>query len=341
MSSIDVSLGRSAWRWAKSNYPWTNVYGLARTGLALGTALTLIFNTSAVLFRPASGVPDCPYCKDIGSFSLFCLFPEHLEMVRAICIFVLVIVASGWRPRYTAFFHWWVAFSLQISAITLDGGDQVTAVLTFLILPIALTDSRKWHWQSIRFVPDANMLEILRRLTALTTFGVIRLQVAIIYFHAFVGKLNVDDWVNGTVLYYWFTEPTIGLPTWLSNFNPLLTTRFVVLLTWATLLLEAALFMALIMPKKARKYCLVAGILFHFLIALTMGLVSFAIAMFAALILYLRPFDEEFRLSFLPRFPKAFRSCDMQSVENLYAEEMHNSLKPMIFVESESDRPKV
>jgi antimicrobial peptide system SdpB family protein len=99
-----------------------------------------------------------------------------------------------------------------------------------------------------------NTIEVLRRLTALITLSVIRFQVAIIYFHALIGKLNVDDWVNGTVLYYWFTEPTIGLPASLSGLTPLLTTRLVVVLTWATLLLEAALFMALIMPKSARKY---------------------------------------------------------------------------------------
>jgi hypothetical protein len=163
----------------------------------------------------------------------------------------------------------------------------------------------------------------------LITLSVIRFQVAIIYFHALIGKLNVDDWVNGTVLYYWFTEPTIGLPAWLSGLTPLLTTRLVVVLTWATLLLEAALFMALIMPKSARKYWLVAGIVFHSLIAISMGLVSFAIAMFAALVLYLQPFDEEFGFWFLAKLAKRDRSRENESTANLESGELREYPAPV------------
>ena len=42
---------------------------------------------------------------------------------------------------------------------------------------------------------------------------------------------------------------------------------------------------------------LAAGLAFHLAIALTMGLISFGLAMAAALVLYLRPFDYEFALS--------------------------------------------
>ena len=329
MPSVFVRLGGFGWEWARNNYPWTNVYGLGRSLLAFGTALTLTFNTSNILFRPAAGVPECPYCRDISHFSIFCVFSGHLEVVRFVSVIVLLIVASGWRPRYTAFFHWWVSFSFQTAAITLNGGDQVTAVLTLLILPIACTDRRKWHWQSIPWGRHPNTIEVLRRLTALITLSVIRFQVAIIYFHALIGKLNVDDWVNGTVLYYWFTEPTIGLPASLSGLTPLLTTRLVVVLTWATLLLEAALFMALIMPKSARKYWLVAGIVFHSLIAISMGLVSFAIAMFAALVLYLQPFDEEFGFWFLAKLAKRDRSRENESTANLESGELHEYPAPV------------
>jgi len=294
-----VRLGKSIWLWANNNCPWTNVYGFARTLLALGTASTLIFNETHILFRPGAGIPQFPVCKDVGVISIFCLGSGHLEIARWIAVGILLVIASGWRPRYTAIFHWWISFSFNASAITLDGGDQITAVLTLFILPIALTDSRKWHWQSVSCTASLSTFECLRRVTALTALIAIRVQVAIVYFHAAIGKLSVEDWLNGTVLYYWLTDPRVGLANWSKAIVPLFRTQFVAIVTWSAICLELFLFMALVMPKAAWKYLLRAGIAFHVAIALTMGLISFSMAMIAALVLYLRPFEEEFAFSFV------------------------------------------
>jgi antimicrobial peptide system SdpB family protein len=312
MFSILTKLGQSVWSWLESNSPWTNVYGLARTLLALGTALTLIFNETGILFRPGSGMPNYPVCQGVGILGIFCNFNPYLEAARWVSVVILLIVASGWRPRYTALFHWWISFSLQTSAITVDGGDQVTAVLTFLLLPIALTDKRKWHWQSISAEENQENIDsfknIIRRLIALTASVAIRIQVAIIYFHAATAKLAVEEWIDGTILYYWFTDSMTGLPEWLKFINPLFTSPLVALITWSSLLVEILLFMALVMPKKKWRYLLILGIAFHLSIAITMGLISFGIAMIAALILYLRPFEDEFSFAFAQTFLKRFKA---------------------------------
>lgn len=303
MFTILTKLGQSVWSWVEGINPWTNVYGVARTLLALGTSLTLIFNESGILFRPGSGMPNFPVCQGVGIFGIFCNFNPYLETARWISVVILLIVASGWRPRYTAFFHWWISFSLQTSAITVDGGDQVTAVLTFLLLPIALTDKRKWHWQSIPKEEKQQNLNSLKslfpRLIALMASVAIRVQVAIIYFHAATAKIAVPEWIDGTILYYWFTDSMTGLPNWLGFLNIIFTTRLVALATWSALILEILLFMALVMPKKKWGIFLFLGIGFHLLIALTMGLISFGLAMAAALILYLRPFEKVFTLAWL------------------------------------------
>lgn len=280
----------------ESACPWTNVYGFARSLLATGTALTLLFNKSDIFFRPAAGLGSCPICLGITKIGIFCLADPHLELARWMCIIALAVVASGWRPRFTAFFHWWISFSLQTSAITLDGGDQVTAVLTLFLLPIALTDNRRWHWQS---APSND--RPIQSAVAVVSLAAIRLEVAIIYFDAAIAKAGVPEWMDGTVLYYWFIHPVFGLPNWMAPMRPLATTPFVAPVTWAVVLLEIALATALVMPKRAWKFLLVAGIAFHVAIGLTMGLITFGIAMCAALILYLRPFEREFSLAVLRR----------------------------------------
>ena len=303
MSNILKRQGKYVLSLAKENTPWTNVYGLARTALALGTLLTLLSNRPTNLFRPGSGIDEFPVCSGVGEYGIFCLTAPNLEAARWLSIVILIVAASGWRPRYTAIFHWWVVISLQTSAITLDGGDQISAVLTLLLLPIALTDSRKWHWQKAAQSNDASGY-ILKSLIAISALIAIRLQTSIVYFHAATAKLSVDEWVDGTILYYWLNDHTIGLPNWLKIFFPILTTRLVVIFTWGTLLLEILLFMGLVMPKKYWKPLLIAGIIFHAGIALAMGLISFGLAMTCALILYLRPFEAEFDFSKLIEYVK-------------------------------------
>src|SRR6202048_3251395 len=142
-------LGHAAKRWSTTT-PWTNVYGVARSLLALATAGTLAFSATGSLFRPAAGLPLAPYCNGPGRISVFCLVPyDRLWLRRGLAVAILLVVPAGCRPGSPALFHWWVSFSFAVSAPIPDGGDQATAVLTLLMLPVALTDPRRWHWQTL------------------------------------------------------------------------------------------------------------------------------------------------------------------------------------------------
>lgn len=296
-------IGRRADAWAARVDPWTNVYGVARTLLALGTLGTLLFSHSSSLFRPAAGRPDVRRCDGFSEISLFCQLPaDRLEWARWIAIAILLVVASGWRPRITGLLHWWVAVSVTSSAVLIDGGDHVTTIFTLLLLPVTLTDRRKWHWE--RGVAEAPLSEraTALRLIALSALVAARIQLAIVYFHAAVAKIPVEEWANGTAVYYWFTDPAMGMADWMRPvLLPVLANPIgVSLLTWGPMLLEVVLFMGLTMDRRWWKYLLIAGIGFHGGIALVHGLVSFWFAMSGALILYLRPADQPFPLPHAP-----------------------------------------
>jgi antimicrobial peptide system SdpB family protein len=285
--------------------PWTNVYGVARSVLGLGTLLTLLFNDTGILFRPMAGVDDCPTCKGMAIYSIFCLF-DNLEVARWVCIAILGVVISGFMPRITSIFHAWVTFSFMATAPLVDGGDQMTTVLSFLILPICLTDSRMWHWQKSSFVAH-NWFDNLKVFIARSTWFMIRIQVTFVYFEACIGKFKVTEWANGTAIYYWFSNPTFGLSPEVFNFlTPLFSNSVaMVLITWSVLLLEGLLFLGITMQKRYWSYLLVAGLGFHIMIIVVHGLPTFFMAMAGALILFLRPFDEPFRL---PKFIMQFKN---------------------------------
>jgi len=276
---------------------WTDVYGVARTLLALSTALTLAFNSTATLFLQSAITHDNPpLCGGMRSIDPFCVTPAaHLEVARWLCVALLLVVGSGWRPRVTGLVHWWIAFGLHGSANILDGGDNVCAVLTLLLVPITLTDDRLWHWQR----PAIARQSSFARLVAASAFLVIRLQVSGIYFHAALAKTAIAEWGDGTALYYWLLHDEVGAPRWLVPVVHALLIRptVVTLATWSIVVLEFVLSAALLLPARRRQPLLLLGLSLHAGILVVQGLFSFSLAMAGALVLYLRPLDAAITLT--------------------------------------------
>lgn len=273
----------------KKGTPFTNVYGLARSILALSTFLTLLFNDIDTLFKPAAGIREYPYCSTgMNSISIFCIVPNtYLEAIKIVTIILLLIIISGWRPKITGLIHWWIAFSVQNSTTTLDGGDQVIAVLTFLLIPITLADERKWHWERDYSIEKNRVVAIS---SGWASILVIRIQVAILYLHSSIAKLGADEWINGTAVYYFLNDPMFGLnPLVRTIIQPITKSWLIVLPTWGTLILQFLLFCGLFANTKTKKILFVLAITMHELFALMLGLVSFSIAMIAALIIFLLP----------------------------------------------------
>lgn len=280
------------------NAPWTNVYGVGRTLLALGTLGTLLFTHTSSLFRPTTQSAEYIHCGGLADATLYCLLPlDHLEWGRMISIAVLIVTASGWRPRLTAIPQWWVTMSLQASIVIPDGGDQIAAVLTFLLIPVALTDNRVWHWTNASAIDRPGTWFLGRSLIAWSASFVIRLQVAGVYFQASVAKLPHPEWADGTAIYYWLNDPMFGAPVWLRPGVGSLTHNALLVqsLTWGALIIEFAVALGLIARRSVRPYLLLAGLSLHLAIGILMGLPSFSITMFGALVLFLKPFDEPFK----------------------------------------------
>ena len=279
---------------------FNNVYGLARTSLALGTLSIFLFNDTDILFPfgETVGLIPIPRYFYIDKISLFHIFSDdRLYLARYLAIFILLFVASGWYPRFTGVLHCWVAYSFLFYSIAINGGDQLSAILTTLILPICLLDNRKWHWNMPKIC--LTQAQRIKNLIAFSCYWVIRIQLATLYFQAAVAKLAVEEWVNGTALYYWFTHPMFGASDWLNPvLVPMIQNPFsVVILTWMVMVFETFLFAAFFINRKYHKYILIAGISFHFGILLIHGLVSFFFAITGGLLIYLGPTHQGFNFS--------------------------------------------
>ena len=278
-------------------FPYTDVLGLSRSVIALGSILTLLTNTSSILMQKMDTGeylnPLINPIADINRFNFFLLFGvEQFDLMRYLAVFLLLLVISGYFTKITSIFHWWISISFFLSSSVIDGGDQIASILSFLLIPICLTDERKNHWDTIEsYSKPKNIIGIVAA-------NLIRLQIAIIYFHAAVGKFDIPEWRNGTAIYYWFNHSFFGMPEFLANpMNYMMANKWVVsILTYSVLIGEIALFLCLTASKKVRKLVFPFAMLFHFLIIIYHGIFSFFFSIVGGLIIYLLPINSSLNL---------------------------------------------
>lgn len=273
--------------------PWTNVYGLARTLAALGTAGTLAASSAETLFRPVATIGDYPLCTSTTAASVFCLAPHsytYLTWIKWACVLVLLAVASGWRPRFTALPHAYINYSVFSGIAIADGGDQVALVLSVLFVLPAIGDKRRWHWEPQQQGPDSRATSLLA-LIGTSGLVVARLQMIVIYFQAAVAKLPHAEWQDGTAMWYWGSNLDFGPAPWLDTLvAPVIATPLgVALMTWVPLVIELSLAISLLLPQRQRWWVMSAGLFFHLSIALIMGLWSFALAMAGGILVLCQP----------------------------------------------------
>ena len=117
----------------------------------------------------------------------------------------------------------------------------------------------------------------------------IQLQLAFLYFYAFVWKMMGPLWLNGTALYY-----TSRLPEFFRFPLPYVFEHMwtIKLWTWGTLVIEFALG-ALVWVRELRYWVLLGGVLLHVGIDYTMNIPLFGFIMVSAYVTFVDPEDLE------------------------------------------------
>lgn len=268
------------------------IIGFSRSLLAAGALLKLVFNDINFLI-PSYKIQ----ALDAHSFryrtNFFLIFnPSHLIEMQILAILILALIITGYFMKVTSLLHFWISASFFMFRPLRIGVDNIDMLLTLLLIPVCLFDDRRNHWYHPVITNKFNT-----QIQNLFLFF-IKLQVAFIYYDSFHDKLFIKEWLNGTVIYYWFTHNFYGFNiSLISILQPVLSSiPVLMLLSWGTLVFEALLAIALFFPSRFKLLLLKCGIIFHFSILLIHGFASFFFAMSAALFLYLYPSQKPFAL---------------------------------------------
>lgn len=253
--------------------PRTRLLGASRSLVAAAELLTLLFTTDHDLFPGIDDAPDGPQCGGgLRVVTLWCLNTGVVgqDIARWLAIAVLVVVAAGYRPRWTCIPHWYVSFSFAAALVAPSGGEQIAKILALLLIPVLLGDDRAWHWTT----PSTPLAPRWRGAAAASHLGV-RALVLSVYGQAVIGKFAEAAWRDGSALHFLFQDPYFGATpataAFLDGVGPAM--------TWATLAAEAALALSAFAGQRIRGLAVVVGIVLHAGIALVLGLISFGLVM--------------------------------------------------------------
>jgi antimicrobial peptide system SdpB family protein len=269
-----------------------SIIGFARSLLAAGTLLTLLFNDINFII-PQQHLQTLNLNSIKYRCNFFLIFnSSHIVAAQIVGIILLAVVISGYFMQVTSLIHFWISVSFFMLRPVFVGGDNINMLLTLLLIPVCLFDERKNHWNAA-----AEKNNIIQNIFLF----IIKLQVPFIYFDSIHDKLRIKEWINGTVIYYWFTHNFFGLHAALTNIiEPLLrSTPVLIFIAWSTLVFEAFLVVSLVFPPRTKLWLLKLGIIFHFSILLIHGYASFFFVMSAALFLYLYPSQKSFHLKLI------------------------------------------
>lgn len=269
---------------------------LFRVGVALVSLTTILFTPLDILFYSTTTGQNPAQCRQIAEhISLYCISDSETWPfgARWIHVLVLLLVISGLVPQFATVLHWWVSWSFSVNSNVVDGGDQLLANLLFLCIIISFNDYRKMAWSSRRTGGPDNVT-----INAISISGYILFvgQIAGVYAQSTIAKLGVDEWRDGSAIWYWFQSSLVGPAesNWMAQLvqpligNPLGST----LVTYTTLLIQAFLFLALFLGPFPRRCAFIVGTIFHISIAVILGLWSFSLVMILAeLVVYIRAGD--------------------------------------------------
>lgn len=272
--------------------PYTRLLTIVRVIIASSLLLTLIFNKANLLFKPIDGIDKFPSCENINQkIGYFCVMPNssyfELEVSKWIAIVLLITVIIGYLPQIMGIVHFWIAYSVNVNMTTIDGGEQVAAVLCFWLMFVSLFDNRINHWKTASQVNQTNFV------IGWSFIFIIKVQIAYLYLNSAVTKLKNQEWIDGTAVYYYLNDNLLGLPPFLYNiFSFVIETPLVVFITWLTLGIQFILFAAILTNYKNKRIIFWIAVTMHESFAIFLGLITFSMVMFAALILYLIPINK-------------------------------------------------
>ncbi len=208
----------------------------------------------------------------------FYLWPDSWALPMSILMLVLIILfLFGLGGRFLALTLWFIDMAFQHRNISICFGADYIGSLLLLYLSF----SNNQDYFTIRKIPFKH--SFFSSQLSSVMYRMLQIQISVIYAYTGFEKLKGATWWDGTALWNVLANYQITVMSfeWL-RFAPLL----IVFITLLTIVFEIYFPLAMILPK-LRYPWLIIGFMFHFGIALMLGLTTFSTVMISTYPLFL------------------------------------------------------
>lgn len=222
-----------------------------------------------------------------GSFEYFFWSDSWALPMHVLLLVLLLMGFLGLSNRFLMLLTWVIYQGfLQRNYAIQFGADLIGGLFLFFISWTYCCE--KWSLKNLifksrfQFQPQRFLDQV-----SSVVFRIMQIQISVIYAYTGFEKLKGNSWWDGTALWTVFANPqfTVLDFTWLQNF-PL----FFAIGTFTTVIFEIY-FPTMMLFRKTRLPWLALGVIFHFLIGTTLGLMPFSLVMISTYFLFLERSD--------------------------------------------------
>lgn len=264
---------------------------------------------SAMIWGPNGVVPFSGAfspTRAIHYLSLYYLTSDmsYFYFLYFISFIVAIAYLLGFMPRTLGIVNFILTLSLyKRNPWYLTGGDNVAILVLFFLIFVE-------YWHVGKALIWSNTQRGVRVSALVHNFALLacRLQVCLMYLASGIYKCNGKEWIHGTAIYYVLQVREFQLPglTHIFISSPIVVT----LVTYATMVFQIS-FAFVIWRGKLKPFIFGCALVFHFMIAIEMGLVWFSIQMIAVDLLF---FQNESWESMWRVLSKAFRTLSKNQI---------------------------
>jgi len=258
------------------------LFMVGRTLIAVAQLTIYLFTPLAFLTPQVGGVTREQHCAGpLQSWNLICIgLPP--DLIRALCVAVLLLVISGFVPRWTGLVHLYIALSTASGLTLVDGGESAAVVALWWIAAICLFDHRRNGWSG------ASPKHFAETASRPWWVGIphaaamaLKIQCSIIYLHSATAKFGTDAWVDGSAIYYVTRMEMFGVSGPLGSLALAITASplgsFVI--TFGSIAIEIAIAVLIWVRGKARIVAVALSSALHLAIIALIGIGSFGLIM--------------------------------------------------------------
>lgn len=273
---------------------------IGRAIIGLGQLIFLFFSSQEFRFTEVGSQAIGPRCHGWNQASVYCLVgSENMVLTDTLVVFGLILVISGFYPRWTGLLHLYLTYAISTTLAVSDGEKAAVLVIVAVLALVSFSDGRR-NAYTTELNSDHLATPVGRLGQAAIIFG--RVYLCFLYAAAAISQLGGGLWTHkavsqqaatNTFFGEWFQ--VLGTPWSFAHNWPL------ALAIWVPVALQVLIAINILGTANMRRAAFTFAVILHAGTALSTGVISFGLIMIGCCLAVVTPPNRYEEISLLSK----------------------------------------